>query len=72
MKVDAQKEFEESFRLLHTDYFDIYHMHALSREEEVDQAFGDGGVMEMMVKAKEQGLVDIENKELRLVIIFLL
>jgi hypothetical protein len=57
MKVDAQKEFEESFRLLHTDYFDIYQMHALTREEEVDQAFGAGGVMEMMVKAKEQGLV---------------
>jgi predicted aldo/keto reductase-like oxidoreductase len=57
MKIDAQKEFEESFRLLHTDYFDIYQMHALTREEEVDQAFGAGGVMEMMVKAKEQGLV---------------
>ena len=57
MKIDAQKEFEESFRLLHTDYFDIYQMHALTREEEVDQAFGAGGVMEIMVKAKEQGLV---------------
>jgi len=57
LKADAQKEFEESFRLLHTDYFDVYQMHALSSEEEVDQAFGIGGVMEMMVKAKEQGLV---------------
>jgi diketogulonate reductase-like aldo/keto reductase len=57
MKVDAQKEFEQSFRLLHTDYFDVYQMHALSSEEEVDQAFGVGGIMEMMVKAKEQGLV---------------
>lgn len=57
MKVDAQKEFEESFRLLHTDYFDVYQIHGLSSEEEVDQAFGIGGVMEMMIKAKEQGLV---------------
>jgi len=57
MKVDAEKEFEESFRLLHTDYFDVYQMHALSRMEEVDQAFGPGGIMEMMVKAKKQGLV---------------
>jgi predicted aldo/keto reductase-like oxidoreductase len=57
MKVDAQKEFEESFRLLHTDYFDVYQMHGLSSEEEVDQAFGVGGIMEMMVKAKEQGLI---------------
>jgi predicted aldo/keto reductase-like oxidoreductase len=56
-KAEAEKEFEQSFRMLHTDYFDVYQMHALSREEEVEQAFGVGGVMEMMVKAKEQGLV---------------
>lgn len=57
MKVDAQKEFEQSFRLLHTDYFDVYQMHALRKEEDLDKAFGVGGVMEMMVKAKERGLV---------------
>ncbi|PRR82033.1 aldo/keto reductase [Clostridium vincentii] len=57
MKVDAQKEFEKSFSLLHTDYFDVYQMHALKKEEDVDKAFGVGGVMEMMVKAKERGLV---------------
>ncbi|GKU25013.1 aldo/keto reductase [Clostridium folliculivorans] len=57
MKVDAQKEFEESFRMLHTDYLDVYQMHALSKEEDVEKAFGSGGVMEMMVKAKEQGVV---------------
>jgi len=57
MKVEAEKEFEQSFRLLHTDYFDVYQMHALRREEDLDKAFGVGGVMEMMVKAKERGLV---------------
>lgn len=57
MRVDAQKEFEESLRMLHTDYFDVYQMHSLRSEEEVDQAFGVGGVMEMMIKVKEQGLV---------------
>lgn len=57
MKAEAQKDFEESLRLLHTDYFDVYQMHALSSEEEVEQAFSAGGVMEMMVKAKEQGLI---------------
>ncbi|MHB1483818.1 MAG: aldo/keto reductase [Saccharofermentanales bacterium] len=56
-KSEAQKDFEESFRLLQTDYFDVYQMHGLSSVEEVDQAFDVGGVMEMMVKAKEQGLV---------------
>lgn len=57
LKAEAEKEFEQSLRSLHTDYFDVYQMHALSRDEDVEQAFGAGGVMEMMVKAKEQGLV---------------
>jgi aryl-alcohol dehydrogenase-like predicted oxidoreductase len=57
MKVEAEKEFQESLRMLHTDYFDVYQMHALSSTEEVDKAFGPGGIMGMMVKAKEQGLV---------------
>jgi predicted aldo/keto reductase-like oxidoreductase len=56
-QAEAQKEFEESFRLLHTDYFDVYQMHGLASEEEVDTAFGADGVMEMMVKAKAEGLV---------------
>lgn len=57
MKVDAEKEFIHSFRLLHTDYFDVYQLHALSSEEDVEKAFDVGGIMEMLVKAKEQGLV---------------
>ncbi|SCP94833.1 aldo/keto reductase [Anaerobium acetethylicum] len=57
MKADAEKEFEQSLRALHTDYFDVYQMHALCEDEDVEQAFGVGGIMEMMVKAKEQGLV---------------
>jgi len=57
MRTDAEKEFEESFKLLHTDYFDVYQLHGLTSVEEVDQVFSDGGTMEMMVKAKGQGLV---------------
>ena len=57
MKVDAEKEFEQSLRMLHTDYFDVYQLHALSKEEEVEQAFSVGGIMEMLIKVKEQGLV---------------
>lgn len=57
MKVEAEKEFQESLRMLHTDYFDVYQMHALNSTEEVDKAFGPGGIMGMMVKAKEQGFV---------------
>jgi len=54
---EAEPEFEQSFDHLHTDYFDVYQMHSLSKQEDIDQAFGPGGVMEMMVKAKRDGRV---------------
>ncbi|HZW49070.1 MAG TPA: aldo/keto reductase [Bacillota bacterium] len=54
-RADAEKEFKESMKLLHTDYFDVYQMHALRSVAEVEAAFAPGGVMEMMRWAKEQG-----------------
>jgi aryl-alcohol dehydrogenase-like predicted oxidoreductase len=54
---EARPEFEKSFERLHTDYFDVYQLHALSRQEDVDLAFGPGGVMEMLVNAKRDGRV---------------
>ena len=54
---EAKKELNESLNLLHTDYFDIYQMHALSSIEDVDAAFSNGGCFEIMLKAKEEGIV---------------
>ena len=54
---DAGAEFEKSFEHLHTDYFDVYQKHSLSTQEDIDQAFGPGGVLEMMVKARRDGRV---------------
>ena len=54
---EAEVEFEKSFERLHTNYFDVYQMHGLSTQEDIDQAFGPGGVLEMMVKAKRDGRV---------------
>lgn len=53
--VGAQKNLEESLKLLKTDYFDLYQLHALSSVEQVEKAFGPGGAMETVVKAKKQG-----------------
>jgi len=53
----SRKELEESFRLLRTDYFDNYQLHALTTKEDIDAAFGPDGVMETLVRAKEKGLV---------------
>lgn len=53
----AEKEFEESLRLLHTDYFDLYQLHSLTTAEDVDKAFAPGGVMEMIEKEKQRGRI---------------
>ena len=49
----AESLMRESLRLLHTDYFDIYQMHALTTMRDIEIAFGPGGVMEMMRDMKE-------------------
>ena len=53
--VGAQKNLDESLKLLKTDYFDLYQLHALSSVEQVEKAFGPGGAMETVIKAKKEG-----------------
>lgn len=53
----AQKELENSLRLMQTDYFDLYQLHALSSVEDVEKVFAPGGAMEVFVKAKKEGKV---------------
>ena len=53
----AQKNLEESLKLLKTDYFDLYQLHALSSVEQVEKAFAPNGAMETVVKAKKEGKI---------------
>ena len=53
----AAKELKQSLKLLKTDHFDLYQLHALTDVEEVEQAFGPGGAMETILKAKEDGKI---------------
>ena len=55
-KENAEKDLERSLKLLKTDYFDVYQLHGVSSMDEVQQAFGPGGVMEMMQTLKERGI----------------
>lgn len=55
-RAEAETEMKESLELLHTDYFDTYQLHGLSTMEELETAFGSGGVMELLVEMKEKGL----------------
>ena len=57
LRVEAEREFEESFRLLHTDYFDVYQMHSLTTDQDIEDAFGPNGVLQMMDEAKQAGRV---------------
>jgi aryl-alcohol dehydrogenase-like predicted oxidoreductase len=52
----AEKELKESLKLLHTDYLDVYQLHAVNSAWEVEAAFAPGGVMELMRELKEKGI----------------
>src|SRR5690554_6116655 len=47
----ARNELENSLRLLKTDRFDLYQLHALTTIDEVEEAFGPEGVMETVATA---------------------
>ncbi len=55
-RTGAEKEMLESLKNLHTDFFDIYQLHAVSSMEDVEEAFSSGGVMELMRDMKEKGI----------------
>ncbi len=56
-KEGARKELERSLERLKTDHFDLYQLHHLRTTAEVEEAFGPGGAMETILKAKEEGKV---------------
>lgn len=46
-----------SLDILKTKYFDVYQLHSMTTQEDLDQAFGPGGVMETVLWAKSEGLI---------------
>jgi len=55
-RTGAERELKESMKQLHTDYFDVYQLHAVNNPEEVEEAFAPGGVMELMEELKQKGI----------------
>jgi len=53
----SMKLLERSLELLQTDHVDLWQIHALSEPEQVEQVFAQGGALEALVEAREQGLV---------------
>lgn len=56
-KKEAAAELRQSLERLHTDYFDLYQLHAVTTLEEVEQIIGHNGALEALIEAREQGLV---------------
>lgn len=55
--VGARQELENSLKVLKTDHFDLYQLHAMSRMNEVDTVLGTGGALETFLKARKEGKV---------------
>jgi aryl-alcohol dehydrogenase-like predicted oxidoreductase len=53
----ARTELENSLRVLGTDHFDLYQLHAMSKMEDVDIVLGADGALETFVKAREEGKI---------------
>jgi aryl-alcohol dehydrogenase-like predicted oxidoreductase len=54
----ASEELNESLKRLHTDYLDLYQLHAITDvEDDVDAVFAKGGAMEVLLEAKRQGRI---------------
>jgi len=52
-----EEELQNSLRTLKTDYFDLYQLHELKTQEDLDVVFAPGGAMEVLVRAKEAGSI---------------
>ena len=53
----AREELLSSLKLLKTDHFDVYQLHAMTTPEDVELAFGKGGAMETFLWARSEGLI---------------
>ena len=56
-KAGALEELHASLKRLRTDHFDLYQLHAVTTDQDVETIFGPGGAMEALVEAKQAGLV---------------
>ncbi len=53
----AKTEIHKSLERLRTDHIDLLQLHALVYPDECRQALGEGGALEALIEAREQGLI---------------
>jgi predicted aldo/keto reductase-like oxidoreductase len=52
---DAERDLETSLRLLKTDYVDLWQVHAVQSQDDIDQILSPGGAVEAFEAAKKSG-----------------
>ncbi|HKL42145.1 MAG TPA: aldo/keto reductase [Clostridia bacterium] len=57
-KDEVKTDLENSLEVLGTDYFDVYQLHEVTNQKDLNQALGHGGALEAIVEAKKKGLVN--------------
>ncbi len=53
----SQAELAHSLKRLHTDHFDLYQFHAVTKAEDVEQIFAAGGAMETVLRSRDAGMI---------------
>src|SRR5512140_1345201 len=53
----ARRQLDQSLRLLHTDHLDLWQIHNVQNEAQLEQIFGKDGVLEAMTAARDQKMV---------------
>lgn len=53
----ARASLEESLQKMRTDHFDLFQLHAMMSDEDVQTVLGPKGALEALVRAREQGLI---------------
>jgi len=48
---------EQSLKLLHTDHLDLWQLHNVQRDEQIDQIFGKDGAIEALTRARDEKMV---------------
>jgi len=56
-KEGAAAELEHSLKLLRTDHFDLYQLHAMTKLEDVEKVFAPSGAMEAFLAARKAGKI---------------
>ncbi|MDO8837186.1 MAG: aldo/keto reductase [Vicinamibacterales bacterium] len=53
----ALRDLEQSLKSLKTDHIDLWQIHNVMRDEEVEQILGKGGAIEAMLQARDQKMI---------------